>query len=60
MQEADHWYSDFEKLMEYSRNVEYYCRRYFSLSLQILNRFACPFDKKTVVAGENNTTGEEE
>jgi hypothetical protein len=27
---------------------------------RILNRFVCPFDKKTVVAGENNTTGEEE
>src|SRR5215211_3185690 len=81
-QEADYWYSDFIKLMEYSKNTEYGKTKCFRCLLspdreeaaifmginkvmsraldvvegnrsvypcKVLNRFACPYDKKIVV-----------
>jgi hypothetical protein len=86
-QEAEQWYSDYIKLMKYTKNPEYgktecyHCllspfreeaaifigiNKVVSRSLdssddcvypcKVLNRFSCPYDKKIVVAGENNTT----
>jgi len=82
-EEANHWYSDFTKLMEYSKNTEYGKTKCFHCLLspdreeagifiginkiiskaldtngttvypcKILNRFACPYDKKMIVGSE--------
>ena len=85
MQEAEHWCSDFERLMEYSRNAEYGKTKCFRCLIstdreeagifiginkvissaldtntddssiypcKILNRFACPYDKKMIAGSE--------
>jgi hypothetical protein len=85
-QEANQWYSDFIKLMEYSKNTKYGRTKCFSCLLspdreeaaifiginkvisraldsngvsvypcKVLNRFACPYDKKIVVDEEDIT-----
>ena len=84
MQEAELWCSDFERLMEYSRNAEYGKTKCFRCLLspdreeaaifiginkvisraldtdgesvypcKVLNRFACPYDKKIVAKEED-------
>jgi hypothetical protein len=84
-QEADQWYSDFIKLMEYSKNAKYGKIKCYQCLLspyreeaaifiginkvisraldttddvsvypcKVLNRFACPYDKKIVVNEED-------
>jgi hypothetical protein len=85
MQEAKHWSSDFERLMEYSKNAEYGKTKCFRCLIstdreeagifiginkviskaldtttdgtsvypcKILNRFACPYDKKMITGRE--------
>jgi hypothetical protein len=85
-QEAEQWYSDFLKLMEYSKNAKYGRTQCFHCLLspdreeaaifigmnkvisraldtngvsgypcKVLNRFACPYDKKIVVDEEGIT-----
>lgn len=88
-QEAEQWYSDFIKLMEYSKNTKYGKTKYFHCLLspdreeaaifieinkvvsraldttdgasvypcKVLNRFACPYDKKMIVVDEENIAG---
>jgi hypothetical protein len=83
-QEAEQWYSDFIKLLEYSKNTEYGKTECFRCLLspdreeagifiginkvilgaldttdctsvypcKVLNRFACPYDKKMIVGSE--------
>jgi hypothetical protein len=87
-QEAEQWYSDFIKLMEYSKNAKYGKTKCFRCLLspdreeaaifiginkvisraldttegvsvypcKVLNRFACPYDKKIVVGSEEDIT----
>ncbi|MFZ0345633.1 MAG: hypothetical protein WAL24_10805 [Nitrososphaeraceae archaeon] len=86
-QEADIWYSDFVKLMEYCRNTEYGKTKCFRCLLspdreeaalfigmnkiisraldndgtsiypcRVLNRFACPYDKKSIDYTKDNNT----
>jgi len=85
MQEAEHWCSNFERLMAYSRNAEYGKTKCFRCLIstdreeagifiginkviskaldtttdgtsvypcKILNRFACPYDKKMISGSE--------
>jgi len=85
-QEAEQWYSDFIKLMEYSKNAKYGRTECFRCLLspdreeaaifiginkvisraldtdgvsvypcKVLNRFACPYDKKIIVVEEDIT-----
>ena len=88
-QEAEQWYSDFIKLMEYSKNTKYGKTKCFHCLLspdreeaaifieinkvvsralhttdcasvypcKVLNRFACPYDKKMIVVDEENIAG---
>src|SRR5215211_605628 len=89
-QEADRWYSDFTKLMGYSKNAKYGKTKCFHCLLspdreeaaifiginkvisraldtdgvsvypcKVLNRFACPYDKKMIVVKEENISGED-
>jgi hypothetical protein len=86
-QEAEQWYSDFIKLMEYSKNTKYGKTKCFHCLLSpdreeaaifiginkvisraldndgvsvypcmVLNRFACPYDKKNIDIDEENIT----